>query len=228
MHPPLRLRQYSVSSSPLAEPSVASITFSVIESEKHKGTATSYLKSLEPGFTLQVAVKKSSTAFRLPLDDSLPIIMVAAGAGLAPFRGFLQERAIKAAAGRGVLGQALLFAGCRRPDHDKLFADHLAEWERNGIVKVFYAFSQAPEEAAGCRYVQDRLWRERELVGSVFDAGARAYICGSSAVGRAVSETAVKIIREKSEMGGETMSDDEARECWEKWRGERYAVDVFD
>ncbi|KAI5360063.1 putative Flavoprotein-like superfamily [Septoria linicola] len=227
MHHPLRLRQYSISSSPLADTSTASITFSVIDNENHKGTATSYLKSLEPGSTLQVAVKKSSAAFRLPLDDSISIIMVAAGTGLAPFRGFLQERTIKADAGRK-LGQALLFVGCRRPNHDKLFADELAEWQRKGVVKVFYAFSQASKQSKGCRYVQDRLWMERDLVGKIFDADARAYICGSSAVGKAVSDVAIKIILEQSERDGEAMTEGEARECWEKWRGERYAVDVFD
>ena len=219
MHPPLRLRQYSISSSPLLDPSIASITFSVLR----KGAATSYLKDLEPGSKLQVAVKKSSAAFHLPEDDTVPIIMVAAGAGLAPFRGFLQERAAKAKT--QTVGKALLFVGCRRPDHDRLFSDELDIWERDGIVEVFYAYSQASEQSAGCKYVQDRLWQERERIGKVFDEGARAYICGSSAVGRAVGDVAVRIIRERD---GESMSEDEARTMWEQWRGERYAVDVFD
>ncbi|CAK1362562.1 unnamed protein product [Cercospora beticola] len=230
MHPSLRLRQYSISSSPLAESTQATITFSVIESEKHRGTATSYLKSLEPGSTLQVAVKKSSPAFHLPLDDSLPIIMGAAGTGLAPFRGFLQERAIKAEASGKKLGEALLFVGCRRPDHDKLFAQELAEWEAKGVVKVFYAYSQASEESEGCKYVQDRLWKERAEVARIFqNDGARAYICGSAQVGRAIGDVAVRIMKEDSEKPGEELlTEEQAREKWENWRGERYAVDVFD
>ncbi|GIZ44509.1 hypothetical protein CKM354_000770600 [Cercospora kikuchii] len=230
MHPSLRLRQYSISSSPLAEPSQATITFSVIESEKHKGTATSYLKSLEPGSTLQVAVKKSSPAFHLPLDDSLPIIMGAAGTGLAPFRGFLQERAIKTEATGKKLGEALLFVGCRRTDHDVLFAQELADWEAKGVVKVFYAFSQATEESEGCKYVQDRLWKERAEVARIFqNDGARAYICGSAQVGRAIGDVAVRIMKEESEQPGEELlTEEQAREKWENWRGERYAVDVFD
>ncbi|KAF2210029.1 hypothetical protein CERZMDRAFT_69591 [Cercospora zeae-maydis SCOH1-5] len=225
MHPSLRLRQYSISSSPLHEPTEATITFSVIESAAHKGTATSYLKSLLPGSTLQVAIKKSSAAFHLPLDDSLPIIMGAAGTGLAPFRGFLQERAIKAEASQGnkTIGEALLFIGCRRPDHDALFARELADWESKGIVKIFHAYSQAPEKSSNCKYVQDRLWQERAEVARIFEnEGARAYICGSAAVGRAIGDVAVRILMEESE------KDDMAREKWEQWRGERYAVDVFD
>ncbi|KAM3420831.1 Bifunctional cytochrome P450/NADPH--P450 reductase [Cercospora zeina] len=240
MHPSLRLRQYSISSSPLYEPTEASITFSVIESAAHKGTATSYLKSLLPGSTLQVAVKKSSAAFHLPLDDSLPIIMAAAGTGVAPFRGFLQQRAIKAEASSGnkQIGPALLFLGSRRPDHDALFATELADWESRGIVKIFRAYSHAPHLSENCKYVQDRLWQEREEVARIFEnEGARAYICGSAVVGRAIGDVAVKILVDESEKDvaeGKkeedegVLTEEAAREKWEKWRGERYAVDVFD
>ncbi|KAF7187825.1 Bifunctional cytochrome P450/NADPH--P450 reductase [Pseudocercospora fuligena] len=227
LHMPLRLRQYSISSSPLANSSLATITFSVIESDEHIGTATSYLKSLEPGSTVQVAVKKSSAAFHLPLDESIPVIMIAAGAGLAPFRGFLQERAAKAEAGRQ-LGEALLFVECRHPKQDKLFAEELGQWERLGVVKVVYAYSRASEESEGCRYVQDRVYKEADEIARLFDLGARIYICGSGAMGRNVSDVAVRLLVEEAEEKGETLSEEEARASWEKWRGERYALDVFD
>ncbi|EME77285.1 uncharacterized protein MYCFIDRAFT_88699 [Pseudocercospora fijiensis CIRAD86] len=227
LHMPLRLRQYSISSSPLADPSLATITFSVIESDEHIGTATSYLKSLEPGSTLQVAVKKSSAAFHLPLDESIPVIMVAAGTGLAPFRGFLQERAVKAEAGRQ-LGEALLFVGCRDPNQDKIFAEELAQWENLGVVKVRYAYSRASEQSDGCRYVQDRVYKEAAEIARLFDLGARIYICGSGAMGRSVSDVAVRLLVEEAEDKGEKLSEEDARLRWEKWRGERYALDVFD
>jgi cytochrome P450/NADPH-cytochrome P450 reductase len=230
MLPPLRLRQYSISSSPRASSSsLATITFSVI------GAATTYLKTLDPGSTVQVTIQKSPAHFRLPAsddDDTAPLILVATGTGLAPFRAFLQDRALRrAAAGHRPVGPAaaaLLFIGCRHPDHDRLFGDDLARWEASGLVRVFPAYSRAPERAEGCRYVQDRLWRERDLVAREFDRGARAYVCGGSAVGKAVTDVAVRILRAKSEEVGKPMTADEAERCWEAWRGERYAVDVFD
>ena len=54
----------------------------------------SYLGSLQAGDQAQVSVRKSSKPFHLPPDAAgTPLIMFAAGTGLAPFRGFVQERA---------------------------------------------------------------------------------------------------------------------------------------
>lgn len=226
MLPPLRLRQYSMSSSPLADPTTASITFSVLESGKHLGTATNYLKELEPGSTIHIAIKKCSNAFRLPLDDTVPVIMVCAGSGIAPFRGFIHERAVKRESGKH-MGEAILFVGCRG-EGGKLFAEELAQWEAKGVVKVFRAYSRQPELTKGCKYVQDRLWAERELASRLFDQGARAYVCGSSKIGQGVSEVAAKIAIEGDEKEGKSTSYEEALKWWQDLRGDRYAVDVFD
>ncbi|RMZ89882.1 hypothetical protein DV736_g2895, partial [Chaetothyriales sp. CBS 134916] len=228
---PMRIRQYSISSSPLHDPTSATITYAVAGHDlQHLGVASNYLKSLQPGMKIQVMVKKPKALFRLPLDEKVPVIMFCAGTGLAPFHGFVQERVarLEAAAPGTTLGEALLFVGCRHPNSDKLFAEEFERAEKLGAVKVYYAFSKAPDQSEGCKYVQDRLWHERAEVSRLFKAGAQAYVCGSAAVGKGISETAARIHVEACSRRGETITQVEALKWWENLRGERYAVDVFD
>jgi len=236
MLPPMRIRQYSISSSPLADSSVVSITFSLAadsdpEMTTHPGVATHYLKSLQAGSTAQISIRKSPASFHPPTDPLTPIIMMCAGTGIAPFRGFVQDRAIKitSAPNKQDLAPAILIIGCRDPKTDKLHAAELDEWEKQGAVKVYYAYSRASDQSDGCKYAQDRLWRERKEVGELFLNNAKAFICGSSALGKGVAETACKMrIEARKEKRGEEIGMEEARKWWEGMRGERYAVDVFD
>ena len=158
--------------------------------------------------------------------------MVAAGTGVAPFRGFVQERATKIAAAKGMgneanLAPAVLFLGCRGPDQDLLYADLFAEWEEAGAVKVHRAFSRAAKEGEA-KYAQDALWKERDLARELFRKGAKAYICGSGRLGKGVSDTVARIVVEEREQRGEDSSYEKALKWWEALRGERFAVDVFD
>ena len=238
MLPPMRIRQYSISSSPLADPTIASITFAVVDDNNaeypHLGVATNFLRKLKPGATVQLSVKKSHAAFHLPLDDAhTPVIMVAAGTGVAPFRGFVQERATKIATAKAMgkeheLAEAVLFIGCRGPYEDLLYKDLLDDWEKAGAVKIYRAFSRASDESEGCKYAQDRLWVERETATRLFRSGARAYICGSGRLGKGVADTVAKIVVDNGQKDGKETTHDRALKWWEGLRGERFAVDVFD
>ena len=105
MLPPLRPRYYSISSSPLASPGACSITVGVLHGAARSGDGTftgvgsGYLASLPERATVFTFLRPPSIAFRPPENPHTPMIMIGAGTGLAPFRGFLQERA--ALQGRG-------------------------------------------------------------------------------------------------------------------------------
>jgi cytochrome P450 / NADPH-cytochrome P450 reductase len=163
--PPMRVRQYSISSSPLWNPTHVTLTLSVVTvpalSGRHElflGVASNYIASLRPGDKVQLAVRASATAFHAPVDPKAPMVMFAAGSGLAPMRGFIQERAIQKASGREV-GKMMLFFGCRDPEDDYLYADaELREWIEQGVVDVRPAFSRRSELSLGCRYVQESVF----------------------------------------------------------------------
>nr|QNR01075.1 NADPH-cytochrome P450 reductase-2 [Ophiocordyceps sinensis] len=233
MLPPMRVR-HSISSSPLADPSKVTLTYSVLEQPAlsgngpHVGVATSFLSGLEPGERLHVAVRPSET-FHLPADaEKTPIVCVAAGSGLAPFRGFVQERAAMIGAGRKV-APALLFFGCRSPDEDDLYADELARWEALGAADVRRAYSRAPDRSQCCKYVQDRLSYDRDDVYDLWDRGAKIYVCGGRDVGKAVETACVQLVRARTGCKQGWEMDEEAARAWfDRQRNERFITDVFD
>ena len=231
MLPALKPRQYSISSSPLWSADHCSLTVAIVDAPaasghgRYQGVASTYLAQARPGTRVAVTVRPSQAAFHPPESLDKPIIMVCAGTGLAPFRGFLQDRALRvAAAADGVQpAPALLFFGCGHPDLDFLYKDELAEWEKQGLVSVRPAFTHAPE--VGGKYVQDRLWRDRADVVDLVKRGATLYVCGDGRhMAPAVHDTCVRIYQEA------TGASVEAAEQWmtsmEREHG-RYVADVF-
>jgi len=94
--------QYSISSSPLDNPRQAALTIAVLDAPhmsgnhtRYQGIATNFLSMLIPGSHIRAGIKLSDKQFHLPTDPSVPILMAASGSGIAPFRGFVQERALQ-------------------------------------------------------------------------------------------------------------------------------------
>jgi cytochrome P450/NADPH-cytochrome P450 reductase len=115
------------------------------------GIGSGYLAGLPENGTVFAFVRSPSIAFHPPENPHTPMIMVGAGTGLAPFRGFLQDRA--ALQDQGVpVGPSLLFFGCRNAEVDLLYADELRGYSDRGLVRVENAFSAPPmPRAATCR-----------------------------------------------------------------------------
>ena len=189
---PLKRRRYSISSSPLDDPGVASITVGVVRGPAlsghgtFRGVASTYLAGLEAGQVVKVSVA-SSGGFQPPDDASVPIIMVGAGTGIAPFRGFAQHRAAQHAQGHA-LGEALLLAGCRRSDEDRLYLDEWEALEGNGVIEVEWAFSREPvigtdgnpTGETSKAYVQDLIAARRARIDELLGRGAIIYVCGDA------------------------------------------------
>ncbi|CAM1509566.1 Fc.00g033050.m01.CDS01 [Cosmosporella sp. VM-42] len=219
---PMRVRQYSISSSPLWNPFHVTLTYSVLDVPS--------LSDPDQNDKLLVCVRTSRPSFHLPANiTSTPVVCVAAGTGLAPFRGFFQERAVKAAAGLQ-LAPALLFFGCREPGMDDIYRNELDEWQRQGFVSVRRAYSRKPEhtEAQGCKYVQDRLWLDPTEVEKLWYEGAEVYVCGSRRMGDAVKEKSIVIKLDRARRRGMEFDREKAEEWFRGIQNSRYATDIFD
>ncbi|MGW7077934.1 bifunctional cytochrome P450/NADPH--P450 reductase [Streptomyces sp. NPDC054866] len=179
---PLRPRHYSVSSSPAVRPGHADLMVSLLEAPArsgsgrlYRGTGSGHLNGVRPGDTVLARVQPCREAFRIDHADAAPVIMVAAGTGLAPFRGTIADRVALTTEG-AQLPPALCYFGCDDPDGDFLHAGELRAAESAGAVSLRPAFSASPVD--GVAFVQHRIAAEADEVWALLAAGARMYVCG--------------------------------------------------
>ena len=180
--PPMRPRYYSISSSP-AVTSTCHLTVGVLHGPARSGdgyfngVASNHLATSMENSTQFAFVRKPTIPFRPPANPHTPMIMVGAGTGMAPFRGFLQERA--ALTEKGVpVGKSILFYGCRNAEHDMLYADELKAFEESEITDLQVAFSREPGQPR--TFVQHLIEREQDHVWELIEAGAVIYVCGNA------------------------------------------------
>ena len=224
--PMITPRYYSISSSNLGNETQCAITVGVVDEPaisgrgRFKGVCSNDLADRSTGSTIQVAVRGTSDGFRLPEDPEAPVIMVGPGTGIAPFRGFLAERAHLKASGK-TLGPSLLFFGCRHPDQDYIYRDELEAHAANGITDLHVAFSRQEKKKI---YVQDLIREQRDAVWDLIQKGARIFVCGDGSrmepdVRRALS----LLYSEEMDVGAE------AAEAWIDQMSDegRYVLDVW-
>jgi cytochrome P450/NADPH-cytochrome P450 reductase len=223
---PLAPRYYSISSSPAVEASQCSVSVAVVQGPissgegTFKGVCSNYLATRRPGDVVHATVRRTKGGFRLPDDPKTPLIMIGPGTGLAPFRGFLQERASLKARGE-TLGPAMLFFGCRRPEQDFLYADELKAFASEGIMELHVAFSRASETKT---YVQHLIAAQGPRVLELIDQGAVVFVCGDgSKMEPDVKRTLIELYR------GRSGADDASARCWLDDLGarNRYVLDVW-
>jgi sulfite reductase alpha subunit-like flavoprotein len=92
----------------------------------------------------RVRVAARESTFSLPKNPQTPVIMIASGAGIAPFKGFTDEKEFVNAKGeKSLFGEMSLFFGCRGKNWDYLYKDELIEHEKSKTLNnLFMAFSR--------------------------------------------------------------------------------------
>lgn len=231
---PMLPRVYSVSSSPSWNPGHGTLTYSVVDraaAGPNKGIASNHLASRELGSIVYVSspANQKPSLFRLPAPElNIPIIMIGAGTGLAPFRGFIQERALfidHNEGSREQLSTALLFFGCRGPKLDDLYRRQLDEMEEKGVVSVRRAYSQEHDEG-GCRYVADTVRTHLEVIVQLWNSGARIYVCGAKGMSDGVFSVLGSALFKEDQAAGRT--DETSADGWLRaLPQDRYLVEIF-
>ncbi|MFE9450851.1 molybdopterin-dependent oxidoreductase [Streptomyces sp. NPDC006739] len=173
----LQPRLYSISSSPLTDPDLVSLTVSVVRYENldgrpRQGVCSPFLADAEPGTPVPVHVRRSPH-FRPPADPNTPMVMVGPGTGVAPFVGFLQERRA-----RGHRAPNWLFFGEQHRATDFYYEEELTGFLADGtLARLDTAFSRDQRAKV---YVQDRMREHGHQLWSWLQDGAHFSVCGDA------------------------------------------------
>ncbi|HTE50049.1 MAG TPA: cytochrome b5 domain-containing protein, partial [Kofleriaceae bacterium] len=170
------------------------------------GTASNFLANAAGRVRPIPFIVEHPPRFGLPKQAATPIVMLAGGTGIAPFRGFILERMRQPDA-----GEMWLFLATRSPEH-LYYVDDLLPALASGRLHLRVAFSREdrdvvfePDGRGGVRpsyvpgrrrYLQDMLLEPDtartlwELLRSQEEGGkgAYVYVCGRSRIAREVNE----------------------------------------
>lgn len=195
--PLIKPRLFSICNLPTpdkVELTVAVVEYSTIIRKLRKGLCTSWLKRCTTGDKIIVSINSNNLKI---LDSNM--ILVGPGTGIAPVRAIIQHND-KLIRENGKGNEYLLFTGHRYRNKDYLFGD---EWPQMKGLKVIDSFSR---EGGG--YVQDTIWKNKEIVADILNNGGGLYLCGSS--GKMPTQTRItieEILKESNNWSDQTAKD---------------------
>jgi NADPH-dependent sulfite reductase flavoprotein alpha-component len=212
-------RLYSISSSPLVSPHEVQLTVSIVRYQTSDGAVRGGVCSTflaDRARDVPVFVQRSPH-FRPPEDPTTPIVMIGAGTGIAPFRGFLQERRAL-----GHTGRNWLFFGDRHRAENFYYRDDLTDMVTDGFLnRLDLAFSRDQRKRI---YVQDRMIDNGAQLWAWLQDGAHLYVCGDAAtMARDVDSALETIIGTHGHLSAEAARDVKRELISEK----RYLRDVY-
>lgn len=176
---PMKRREYSIASCQKVTPTSVALMIVVVHwidprGRDRFGQATRYLSGLQPGTAVTVSVKPS--VMKLPPRSTQPLVMAGLGTGLAPFRAFVQHRALEKAQGKEI-GSVLLYMGSRHQREEYCYGEEWEAYQEAGVITVLgRAFSRDQPQKI---YIQDRM---RQTLPEIIQAYIREegafYLCG--------------------------------------------------
>ncbi|KAM5439755.1 sulfite reductase [NADPH] flavoprotein component [Microsporum ferrugineum] len=177
---PVKRREYSIASCQRVSPSTVALMVVVVgwvdgRGRRRQGQASTYLSGLKPGSPVTVSVKPS--VMKLPADDpQTPLIMAGLGTGLAPFRAFVQHRALQKAEGKEI-GPVLLYIGSRHQREEYCYGEEWEAYAAAGVITLLScAFSRDQQHKV---YIQDRMRQTMTDISHAYlSQQGSFYLCG--------------------------------------------------
>ena len=217
---PLQPRLYSIASSRKAVGDEAHLTVAHVQYQhgdaQRWGAASHFLATREESASLPVFIERNER-FHLPSDTARDIIMIGPGTGVAPFRGFVQERSAINASGRNWL----LFGN----PHARSDFLYQLEWQealkRGALQRLDLAFSR---DQAHKIYVQHKLREHGKTLYDWLEGGAHLYVCGDAT--RMAKDVHAALLEVIAEHGG-TSAEDASDYLNALQAAGRYARDVY-
>ncbi|MGJ7383286.1 NADPH-dependent assimilatory sulfite reductase flavoprotein subunit, partial [Morganella morganii] len=185
---PLTPRLYSISSSQAEADDEIHLTVGVVrydtDGRARTGGASGFLADhIQEGGDVRVFIE-SNDNFRLPADPDVPVIMIGAGTGIAPFRAFMQQRE-----NDGASGKNWLFYGNQHFTEDFLYQTEWQRYVRDGVLtQISLAWSR---DKPAKTYVQDKLREQGADVWRWIEDGAHIYVCGNAGLMASDTEDAL-------------------------------------
>ena len=199
---PIVPRLYSIASSLDAHPGEVHLCVAVVRYDTHgrpkKGLASGFFADHADMFVKNIPIYvQASRDFRLPKDNSTDIIMCGPGAGLAPFRAFIEQRVHDGATGRN-----WLIFGEQHRATDFLYAEELLDYQRKGkLHRLDLAFSRDQPNKV---YVQHRMLEQSRELWAWLRNGACFYVCGDAKhMAKDVHQTLIEIAQKEGGLSPE-------------------------
>ncbi|WP_392562732.1 assimilatory sulfite reductase (NADPH) flavoprotein subunit [Orbus sturtevantii] len=218
---PLTPRLYSIASAQDEVGEEAHLTVNVVQyfiADKQRTGGASYFlaEQIPEQSQIKIFIEQNDN-FRLPNDHSLPIIMIAAGTGIAPFRAFMQQRANQA-----TKGESWLLFGNPHFTADFLYQVEWQTYMKDGILtRIDLAWSR---DQANKIYVQDKLLAQAVDIWQWLQRGAYIYVCGdANKMAKAVNNALLNIIMQQG-----LFNEEQANNYLDELRStKRYQRDIY-
>ncbi|MFT6835044.1 MAG: sulfite reductase (NADPH) flavoprotein alpha-component [Francisellaceae bacterium] len=213
-------RLYSISSSSDVYEDEVHITVAKVEYEsfgfKHGGHASTYvIDQVNIDDKIDVYIAENPN-FRLPVTENVPIIMIGAGTGVAPYRAFLQQRK-----SNNDQGDNWLFFGARHFHSDFLYQEELVNYRDKGLLtNLDVAFSRDQEHKI---YVQHLIEKQGTELFQWLERGAHVYVCGALHMASDIHDALLNIIQ----LNKDCSLVDAQKYMNELRKAKRYQKDVY-